>query len=179
MLSFIREFSGTRLCWLILLVLGLGLEIYGLYLQYYLRWDPCVNCVYERAWFGGFVAAGVIGFLGAGLRPVQGLAAAVLALASCGGLRVSIDHYLVTSSATFGANCKLVANFPGFLPLDQWLPWLFNPTGQCAPLPWSLWGLNLPEWLIVTFGCGALAGTVVLAALLYRPRRRDYSRLYR
>ncbi len=179
MLSFIREFSRTRLCWLLLLLTGIGMEGCGLYFQYSLRLDPCVYCVYERALIMCFVIIGLTGFLFPGFTLFRILYSLGLLASSGYGLYVAFQHYQSSISTGFGSVCKLTAEFPSFMPLDSWLPWLFAPKGQCGPLDWSFMGFSMPEWILLIFFCGALAGLLLLLSQFKRPKRETYERYYR
>ena len=59
----IQSLTRHRLVWILLFLLGVVLEGCGLYFQYGLRMDPCVYCVYERAFYMSFIIAGLVGFL--------------------------------------------------------------------------------------------------------------------
>ena len=65
MLQLFKSICASRFCWFLLFLSGIALEACGLYFQYELHLNPCVNCVYERAYFLGFVVAGFIGAMAA------------------------------------------------------------------------------------------------------------------
>ncbi len=182
MLRFIKNFSCTRFCWLLLLILGISLEASGLYFQYGLHLDPCVNCVYERAWFLGFIAAGIIGILAAPLWFFRLIAVLGLLFCSLGGFFTAIDHLdsVAQSSNIFAGTCKLTASFPSYLKLDAWLPWMFSPSGSCGKLDWSLFSLSMPQWILITFVCGIVAALLMLLSFLVKGQRNSrYDRYYR
>lgn len=38
------------------------------------------------------------------------------------------------------------------IPLDEYIPFMFRPTGQCgASMDWTLFGQGMPWWIIVSF----------------------------
>ncbi|MDO5351835.1 MAG: disulfide bond formation protein DsbB [Succinatimonas sp.] len=181
MLRFIKEFSRTRFCWLLLILLGISLEGAGLYFQYGLHLDPCVNCVYERAWFLGFILAGLIGFLTAPFWFFRLIAVFVFLFSSLGGFFTAVEHYDSTQANTniFASTCKLNASFPDFLKLDEWLPWMFKPSGSCGPLDWSFLSLSMPQWLIIIYVCGVLSSILILLSFLVKSQRYSrYDRYY-
>ena len=178
MIHLIQSISNSRWCWIALCLLGIMLEACGLYFQYGLRLDPCVNCVYERALYLTFIGAGLIGFLAPQVRLLRVLATLIFLVGSASGVLVALSHLADYSSAGFGS-CALRANFPYFLPLDKWLPWMFQPTGACVPLDWSLLGLNMPQWILISFACGLVVALVFLFAECFRRKKRDYMRYYR
>lgn len=180
MLNLIRMFTASRSCWVLLFLFAAAMEGCGLYFQYGLRLDPCVECVYERAFLLGFVLAALIGFLAPGSAFMRFTASLVLFLSSGFGLKTALEHnsFSVSSSQAFGKVCKLTADFPSFLKLDEWLPWMFKPTGSCGPLPWEFLGLSMPQWLVTIFGCGLIAAVVMLISQ-FSKKRKNYSELYR
>ncbi len=178
----IKNFSQTRFCWLLLFLLSIGLEGSGLYFQYGLHLDPCVNCVYERAYILGFLLAGIIGIFLASFWPFRLIAVLTLLASSVGGIVIAIEHLqsYTTASNLFSASCKLAPSFPSYLKLDEWLPWMFKASGNCGPLDWSFMTLNMPQWLVIIFGCGIMASVLMLLSFFVRTQRRSiYDRYYR
>ncbi len=179
MIHFIQSISNSRWCWIALCLLGIILEGCGLYFQYGLRFDPCVNCVYERAFYLSFIAAGVLGLLAPQLRLFRLPAILIFLAGSIGGMLTAFAHMAEYSNTGLGASCALRANFPSFMPLDEWLPWMFQPTGPCSPIDWSLLGLNMPEWIFISFACGCVVALCFFIAECFKKKRRDYMRYYR
>lgn len=175
----IQALARHRFAWIMLLLLGVGLEACGLYFQYELRLPPCVNCVYERAFYLCFIVAGLIGFLCPSNILVRSLANLTFLGGSIGGVFVAFDHLTSVYQTGLGASCKLKANFPDFLPLDEWLPWMFSPTASCEPLDWSLLGLTMPEWILISFVCGTVVSLCFIMSEFAKSRRRDYNNYYR
>src|SRR5690606_12102278 len=58
-------------------------------------------------------------------------------------------------------SCSLFAEFPRWMPLDQWLPAIFEPTGSCGDTSWQFLGQSMAFWSAV-----ALWGYAIVAALL-------------
>lgn len=176
----LQRFSSLRLCWILLLIVGLLLEFCGLYFQYSLGYPPCVYCVEERAFIACFVIIGLAGMLLAGFKTVRLLLGMLLTASSVLGLRSVIAHLAAShNSSPFGGSCRLVPDFHAYLPLDEWLPWLFMPRGSCDPLPWSLLGLDMPSWILIIFLCSLTAGILLTLAQLVREPHEDFLRLYR
>lgn len=170
----IQSLARARFSWVMLLLLGIVLEACGLFFQYELRLDPCVNCVYERAFFLSFIVAGFIGFLSPRLFLVRNLANLIFMFGSIGGLIVGFDHMTSVYQTGLGGTCQLKAHFPSFLPLDQWVPWMFSPTASCSQLDWSLLGFSMPEWIVFTFSCGVFVSVCFLLSEFVKRKRRDY-----
>jgi disulfide bond formation protein DsbB len=173
----VQSFTASRLSWGLLIIFSLIMEGCALYFQYGIKLDPCVNCVYERACIALFFVAGFIGFLLPQFKLVRILASLIFLVSSAVGLKISIAHYISSISTGFGASCALKADFP-LIPLDEILPWLFKPVGQCGPLNWSLLGLSMPAWLIIIFACG-LAVSLVFLFCQFVSMRESFDRYYR
>lgn len=175
----IQALARHRFAWIMLLLLGIILETCGLYFQYYLRLPPCVNCVYERAFYLCFILAGFIGFVCPNNFLFRFIASLIFLGGSAGGVVIAFEHVMSEYQTGFGAVCKISANFPDFMPLDQWLPWMFQPTASCAPLNWSLLGMSMPTWIFISFICGVVVSLCFIATEFVRPRRKDNISLYR
>ena len=179
MVSFVQSLSSSRLSWVALLILGIVLECCGLYFQYGLRLDPCVNCVYERAFYLSFILAGLIGFLSPSFILTRLLAILIFLAGSVGGTLIAFAHVTESYQTGFGATCKLTASFPSLLKLDELLPWMFKPTAACGPLDWSLLGLSMPEWVFISFACGTFVSAVFLICEFFKRKKKDYFNYYR
>lgn len=181
MLQLFKSICASRFCWFLLFVSGIALEACGLYFQYELHLNPCVNCVYERAYFLGFVVAGFIGAMAANYLIVRFLCAAGFLASAIGGLLITWEHYRAyTSTSLFGNTCKLEAQFPDFLPLDNIAPWMFKPLGLCSDkLDWELLGQSMPFWILVAFACATVIAFMMLISFFVKKKTSNFDRLYK
>ena len=174
----IQALARHRFSWIMLLLLGIVLEGCGLYFQYQLRLPLCVNCVYERAFYLTFIVAGLIGFLSPTNVLLRNLAILIFMAGSAGGLVVAFDHITSVYQTGFGGSCKLVPSFPSFLPLNEWLPWMFQPNAACEKLDWSLLGFSMPEWIFCSFACGLVVSVLFFISQFFNQRKhhsyKDY-----
>ena len=177
-LRFIQKFTSGRTCWFLLFLFSAIIESCALYFQYGLNLRPCVECVYERAAVALFGVCGLMGMLMPAVKIMRFLTSSGFLASSIFGLTVSIEHYLETVKTGFGATCRLKADFPSFLPLDEWMPFMFRPLDTCGPLDWSLLGLSMPEWIMIIFSCGIIVSTVFILSQMVRTTPR-YDRYYR
>lgn len=175
----IQSLTRHRLVWILLFLLGVVLESCGLYFQYGLRMDPCVYCVYERAFYMSFIIAGLVGFLYPNFFLFRQLATLTFLTGSAGGLYVAFEHLTSVYQTGFGATCKLKASYPSFMPLDEWLPWMFSPTASCSPLGWELFGFSMPEWIFVSFATGLVVASLFLLSEFFKRKRNNYTNFYR
>lgn len=179
MINFLKSVSHGRWFWTLLLLSGVGLEACGLYFQYGLRLDPCVSCVYERAFYLSFILAGLIGFVGCSFFITRFLACTVFLAGSVGGVYISYLHLLDYMDTNVFKSCTLHANFPSYLPLDKYLPWMFQPSASCEPINWSLFGFTMPECIIFSFGVATFIALLLFIAQFFRTKRKDYFEYYK
>jgi disulfide bond formation protein DsbB len=148
----------SRTAWFLVLFSALALELAALYFQYGLELDPCVLCVYQRVAVLGIALAGFLGALAPRLAALRVLGYLVLGASAAKGLLLALQQVAVQAGASL--ECSFFAEFPPWLPLDAWFPAVFQPTGLCDQVKWSLLGFSMPQWMVVVFGA-------YLAALAY------------
>ncbi|OUS23256.1 disulfide bond formation protein B [Thalassotalea sp. 42_200_T64] len=143
----------TPSSWWLLAISALGLELSALFFQYGLGLEPCIMCIYQRVAIMAIMIAGVIGAVGNKLQ-IARLAAFVLwAVGAIWGLLIAIEHVEIQANAgSLFYTCDIVPNFPGWLPLHQWLPAIFEATGDCGEISWYFIGYSMPQWMIVVYG---------------------------
>ena len=143
---------------------------FGLVLQHQVGLEPCPMCILQRYAFAmiGVVAliAAIHGPVGVGVKVYSFL---IGALAVAGG-SVSVRQSLLQRfPAPEPAKCMsgdldfILGNFP----LTQALPKIFQGTGDCAKVEWSLFGLSIAEWALVWF---ALFVTTAVWLAIFRKR---------
>lgn len=152
MLETIQSLSFKRWPWLLLTVIALSMDGVALYLQHVLQVEPCNECIYVRA---GVLGLGVAGLVGA-LAP-RYLAMRLVALTGCfaalgwGLYRVYLLLGLEQVVREGGeASCKRFKGFPDWLPLDRWLPEIFEPRAMCGTVSWTFLGQSVTFWAGVT-----------------------------
>ena len=162
-------FPHSRVFWLLLFLGFMFYEACGLYFQYVLKLNPCIECVYERACFMFFGVAAIFGMLHCKNIITRLIPTAIWAVSSGWGLLIALEHrgYELTRDDPFAASCGLVANFPSWFKLDVWLPAVFAPTGICGDATWSFAGLTMVQWIIIIYICNlAVAGLFILLSLI-------------
>ncbi|WP_022941865.1 disulfide bond formation protein DsbB [Psychromonas hadalis] len=151
MLSLLKNLSSQRWPWLLLAFSALVMELCALYFQHVMALEPCVMCVYERVTMLGIILAGLVGATAPQYLMVRLIAFAVWAVNAVWGLLLAIEHSGYQMNPSPFATCDFFPNFPSWAPLHEWMPWLFNPTGDCADIVWQFFGYSMPQWLIVSF----------------------------
>ncbi len=144
---------------------------FGLVLQHEVGLDPCPMCILQRY---AFVAIGMVALIAAIHGPVRvGVklySFLIAALAIAGGSVSVRQSMLQRFPAPEPAKCMtgdldfLLGNFP----LAQALPKIFQGTGDCAKVEWSLFGLSIAEWALVWFAL-FIATAAWLAIFRKRP----------
>lgn len=171
MLSNLKNLSTQRWPWLLLAFSALALELCALYFQHILKLEPCVMCVYERVTMLGILLAGLVGASAPQYLMVRLLAFTLWAVNALWGTLLALEHTNYQMNPSPFATCDFFPNFPSWAPLHEWLPWLFNPMGDCADIVWQFFGYSMPQWLIVSFSIyTVLFVMIAMTALL--PNKR-------
>lgn len=152
-MEFISNLVTNSRAWFLLTISALGLEIAALYFQYVLGLAPCIMCIYQRTALWGIFAAGIVGMLGNKSMPLRLLSYILWGISSVWGLLIAIEHVdIQTSEFSFMYVCEIVPNFPQWAPLHEWLPLLFEATGDCGEINWQFFNFTMPQMMIVVFG---------------------------
>ncbi len=177
MLAWLHSFSQRRSAWLLLFISALAFELTALYFQYGMGLQPCVFCVYERLAMAGLIFSGLVGLIGA-KNGLLRLLALLIGLFSAGkGLAVALRHASLQMYPAPWKQCEFFPNFPETLPLHQWFPLIFNPTGTCNESQWSLFGVTMVQWLVFIFAVYVVV--LILLALSQLKRSKTPRRLFR
>jgi len=145
-----------------------GLIGLALYLQEQEGLDPCPMCILQRY---AFIALGLVALAAAihgprrlALKFYGGLVA-VLAIAGAG---VAIRHSYVQHFPPQTESCGADLDFLVRLPLSKALPKIFQGTGSCSTVDWTMLGMSIPEWALVWFA--AFAAVSIWIAFLRKPK---------
>ncbi len=153
--------SITLQRWMLLTALaGIGMLVFGFYLQHVVGLNPCPMCIVQRYALIGVVVLGLIGWRlqGNGLA----LVALLLALdAGFGGFTAARQSWLqwyppeiVTCGRDFYG---MVENFP----LNRAIPMIFKGSGDCTKVDWTFLGGSIANWSFVVFVVFGLLGVWV------------------
>lgn len=139
--------------WWLLALSALVLELTALYFQYGMGLEPCIMCIYQRVAIIGIMFAGIIGALGNKAFIGRAISFSIWGVSAIWGLLIAIEHVEMQSNAgSLFFSCDIVPNFPQWLPLHEWIPALFEATGDCGEISWSFLGYSMPQWMIVVYG---------------------------
>jgi protein dithiol:quinone oxidoreductase len=161
-INFLANLGRQSFAWMLLFLSAFVLESAALYFQYEMGLRPCIMCIYQRtAVFGILFSALVplinnniltrlIGYIGVGISAIW-------------GLLIAIEHVEIQNANSLFATCEIVPNFPSWAPLHEWIPSVFEATGDCGDINWSFMGFSMPQWMIVIF---AIYSGILVAVLL-------------
>ena len=159
-MQFLKQFSQSKLYWVLLLILGLSMESVALYYQYVLDEWPCVLCIHVRIWVSGFIALSVLALIvkqSGWLTRVFHLTNTVLMI---GFVERSWQTLAVERGWIFG-DCNMESGLPPWFALDKWFPALFEVKTSCGYTPFIIFQISLAEVLMVV-SSGLLITSLVL-----------------
>jgi disulfide bond formation protein DsbB len=170
-LKFFSDLSENTRAWQFLAFSALALELTALYFQYVMGLAPCIMCIYQRTAIWGIFFAGIVGSLGNKNIVLRLIAFSLWGVGAIWGLLIAIEHVEIQSATlSFLYSCEFVPNFPSWAPLHQWLPFLFEATGDCGDINWQFFGYTMPQMMIVVYGGFSAALIVILSARLLDKR---------
>ncbi len=170
MIAFIRTITHNRTAWAILFGSTLFLELCAMFFQYVMGLQPCVLCIYQRVAVLGIMAGSAIGFVNPRNIILRWSGLLLWAYSSVRGLQLALQHTDLQLHPTPFNTCDLFITFPQWLPLNHWMPWFFNATGECSDIQWQFLSWTMPQWLIVAFGLYTLSSFIVIAGNLIKGR---------
>jgi len=74
---------------------------------------------------------------------------------------------------SFRDQCSINVQFPDWLPLNTWIPSVFNAYGSCAEKVWSFLTIEMSQWMIIIFSCYIIVGILVLLANVFYPHKNS------
>jgi disulfide bond formation protein DsbB len=149
--------------WLLLGLSALGLELCALFFQYAMDLAPCIMCVYQRVAICAIILAGFIGFWGCKYLIARVIAYGLWSTGAIWGLLIALEHVEIqANSGSLFFSCDIIPNFPTWAPLHEWIPALFEATGDCGAISWQFLGYSMPQWMIVVYGAYSAAFLLIL-----------------
>jgi disulfide bond formation protein DsbB len=171
-MKLLSNLSTNNKAWLLLAISALGLELVALFFQYVMDLAPCIMCVYQRLAIAAILLAGLIGFAGSQYLIARVIAYALWGTGAIWGLIIALEHIeMQANSGSLFFSCEIIPNFPSWAPLHQWLPSIFEATGDCGEISWQLLGYSMPQWMVVVYGLFTVTFTVVLLSRLIHAKK--------
>lgn len=166
----IKSLSLKRWPWVLLTVAAVLLESFALYMQHVQGVEPCNECIYIRVGVLGIAAAGLIGALAPTVLVLR-WSALVVWLLSLGWSLYRANVLLALEQKVregAEASCARFKGFPEWMPLERWMPDMFEPRAMCGSVSWTFLSQSITFW-----SWTALWGIALMATLtvLAQPRR--------
>jgi disulfide bond formation protein DsbB len=162
-MKFLSDLTTNSKPWLLLALSALALEFCALFFQYVMELAPCIMCVYQRVAICAIIIAGLIGFAGSRFLVARILAYGLWGTGASWGLLIAIEHVEMQDNAgSLFFSCEFIPNFPTWAPLHEWIPFLFEATGDCGDISWQFLGYSMPQWMIVVYGVYTFAFAAVI-----------------
>ncbi|WP_422135839.1 disulfide bond formation protein DsbB [Endozoicomonas sp. ALD040] len=169
-LGAIRDWQNARTTWLIMLLTAVFLESVALYFQYVMYLDPCELCVYQRLAVLLIGLAALVMLVVPRNKLARGLGYIIWIAGAAYGLDASIKMLGYYTSADLFMTCKALPSFPFDLPLYDWWPQMFLPSGFCGQDGWLFLGMNMAHWMTFIFGLYILAYMLCLISLFRKSK---------
>lgn len=170
MLQLLKCYSERRCIWFFIALTAFCFLLIALYFQYILLISPCVLCIYQRCAFLGLIGTSLL----AAIYPkslLRHLGLLLWIYSAAKGLQFAWEQVKIQSNPSPFRSCVLLMDFPSWLSLDKWLPFLFAPYSDCASQQWQLMSLDMAQWLIGIFAIYLFIGGIILISQFVKPRR--------
>ncbi|MFD2165923.1 disulfide bond formation protein DsbB [Thalassotalea euphylliae] len=162
-MNVISNLATNKKAWVLLAITALGLELAALFFQYVMDLKPCIMCVYQRVAIWAIFFAGIVGCLAPGQLLFRLIGYGLWGVGAIWGLLIALEHVdMQSATLSLFFSCEFTPNFPSWAPLHEWIPFLFEATGDCGEISWEFLGYSMPQWMVVVYG----VYTAVLATLL-------------
>jgi protein dithiol:quinone oxidoreductase len=176
MLQKFKRLSLQRQGWAAVVLSCLILLGAALYFQYGLNLQPCIKCIYVRSAVTGILLAGLIGLVAPKQTLLRIFALSAMLAAAVFGIQQANELLEIEQLLAEGGffSCALFAEFPQWMPLDKWLPAVFEPTGSCGDTSWQFLGRSMAFWSALTLWSYAVVAAVLLLAQFTRLSSNPY-----
>ena len=164
----------SRWPWFLIGHSALVLELIALYFQYGMHLEPCIMCVYQRAAVMAIFLFSIPALLIPRSPFFRFISIVPMCVVSLWGFSIAIEHVQMQSPDNFLLlmTCDIIPNFPSWFAIHQWFPAVFEATGSCGEIDWSLLSLSMPEWMVIVFCSYSLLFVwMMLVEVLNRSRR--------
>lgn len=161
--NYLSNITTSQKPWLLLAISASGLELAALFFQYVMNLAPCIMCIYQRLAILAIIVAGVIGSIGYQYIVARASAFILWAVGATWGLLIALEHVeMQENSGSLFFSCEFIPNFPSWAPLHEWVPFLFEATGDCGEISWQFFGFSMPQWMIAVYAFYTITFVLVL-----------------
>jgi disulfide bond formation protein DsbB len=164
----LNRFFNSQVYWAILFLVGLGFEGTALYFQYGLEYGPCPLCIHTRIGVMAFMLVAMIALLGGSMAWWR--LAHIANLAVFGWLSERAYLLLGTERGFVFLECGVDPGLPTWLPLDKWLPFMFEVKESCGYTPKLWFDVSMAEALMLVFPVLGVISLLGLILSFLRPK---------
>jgi disulfide bond formation protein DsbB len=166
LLKNIKSKSMQRGPWFLLCICSALLESFALYMQHAMGVEPCNECIYIRAGVLGIAASGLIGAIAPRVLILRWSAIAVWLIALGWSLYRANLLLNLEQKVRDGldASCGRFRGFPDWMPLERWLPGMFEPRAMCGTVSWTFLNQSVTYWIWIALWFLALTALLVLVS---------------
>lgn len=141
----------------------IGLNIAALIFQYIFGMEPCVMCIYQRIILAAITP---ILFLCAYAKNLKFFyIGAITSMAGIlYGAKIAYSHAYNQFNSNPFASCSFRPEIYDYIPLDNFIPSVFEVRGACDQINWVFLSLTMPQWLFIfyiAFTCLIIKGAIV------------------
>ncbi len=167
-MKYLSNLTTSSKFWLLLSISALGFELCALFFQYAMDLKPCIMCVYQRLAVAAIFFAGIIGYFTCKLMFTRIILYGLWGTGAIWGLLIAVEHVeMQSNSGSLFFSCEFIPNFPAWAPLHEWIPFLFEATGDCGEISWQFFGYSMPQWMIAVYAVYSAAFVVLLLNRLF------------
>jgi disulfide bond formation protein DsbB len=161
---------NSKAYWAFMLVLGIVFEATALYYQYILEYGPCPLCIHTRIGVMAFLLISVLALIVKARWWWR--ISHLLNLAVFAWLSERAYLLLGTERGFVYLECGVDPGLPAWLPLDRWLPLMFEVKESCGYTPRLWFDISMAEALMLMFPALALISLVGLLTSFMGSRER-------
>ncbi len=173
MLYLLNQYSRGRFAWFLLFLSTAIFELTALYFQHGLGLAPCTLCIYQRCAIYGIMFGSIVGLI----KPkklIFRLAGILIWLFSAfKGFELATFHAHLQFEPDLSDTCAINVQFPSWLPLNEWLPSMFNAYGSCSEKIWSFLTIEMSQWMIIIFACYLFVSLIILFCQLFSANKKS------
>ena len=171
MLSLLNHYSNGRAAWFLLFLSTFIFELTALFFQHGLGLAPCTLCIYQRCAIFGIMIASIIGLIKPNNYIFRLGGILVWLFSAYKGFILATFHAHLQFEPNFSDTCAINVQFPSWLPLNQWLPSMFNAYGSCADKIWTFLTIEMSQWMIIIFACYLFVGLTILISQFFPAKK--------
>lgn len=168
MFRFLHGWSRSSTSWGLLFISTLLFESIALYFQHILKLPPCTLCIYQRCAIFGIMFAALISLVVPKSLFIRLLSLIIWIYSSLKGLEFARYQTNMQLNPSPFSTCDLFVQFPDFLPLNKWLPFIFEAYGDCSTKLWSFMSLEMPQWTMIIFIIYLIIAGLVLLSQFFK-----------